>query len=744
MKQEIKHLLIIAGVVLLLFSGIIIHGKNSIIWSPHSDLIGLYSAKAEFMHKSGLLSLLDPSNSGYPFIGNPQSMAFYIPLYPLYLSGNLFFYNIIIFFQISLAGIFMYLLAKDFDTSCEAALLAAITYMFSGIFLSYVESGHISHIVNFTFFPLIFLLIRKIFERGKVIYSIFLGYVIALSYVGGHPQFLFYIIILCCAYIIYKFCICFKSDQLQKFFKKIFIIGLAFIISLVLILPSLMSTFAFSKQVTHGDSENERWDFVSSFSFHPLLTIRFLFPNAFGSRGNYISYGSYEDTNPYVSLFGLFSVVLSIYLLYKKRMKHEKTFFIFSFIVSFLLMFGKYNPFYYLLFKYFPGFDLFRASSRFIVIAIFCSSILSAFIFDFLFRNNKYFSLFRKYLYAVAIFSLIFISIFVIFYLNKEEVGKVVYSLYKSKSLSWGWDLKYTIYRLSSTLLTSLSYYFLALLLFLLYYLVSLLNPNNPKMKHALIFVVFLDLILVSPLPKFKNVSDVYAHNSIEQFLLNDNETGLFRVFVLKKPIQKGEKYLPVREFIAYKNDIYLVKGRDTLVVWTYEKYIKKINSLNIENNTNKLKNLNVKYVITDRNISSPKFKLVFRVNDSFFSMNDTLMYKYNDWSNRYRLIDNGGEVILNSYSNSERILNVNTKNPDVLFISETYLPNWKAKIDDVPAKIELCEDTFMCIKIGKGYHKIELKYEDPFLKPGLIISVTTFFITFFILLLYLGWAVIN
>src|SRR3989344_4616331 len=173
MDKKAKHFLFMFIFVLLLFSGMFVKGPDSIIWSANSDLISLTSAKAELIHRLGTIPLFDPyTNSGYPFAASPQAMEFYIPMYPLYFSGNLFLYNIVMFLQILLAGVFMYLLAKDFKASDEAAFLSSIIYMFSGYFLSAVEAGHITPIVTFTFLPLIFFLARRVFETSSAVYCI--------------------------------------------------------------------------------------------------------------------------------------------------------------------------------------------------------------------------------------------------------------------------------------------------------------------------------------------------------------------------------------------------------------------------------------------------------------------------------------------------------------------------------------------------------------------------------------------
>lgn len=164
-------------------------------------------------------------------------------------------------------------------------------------------------------------------------------------------------------------------------------------------------------------TEDEKWEFSTSWSFHPKEIIDSI---AFGYHGT----ASGDEEKPYwgekpfsgnseaIGFFVLLFAALAAVALWKKEKKVR--FFIVSGLVALILSFGKYfpgTPFYYLWFKL-PMMDQFRVPAKFLAVSAFSASVLSAYginvLSDWIENNDsKSLSLTSKILGGAAALSII-------------------------------------------------------------------------------------------------------------------------------------------------------------------------------------------------------------------------------------------------------------------------------------------------------------------------------------------------
>lgn len=81
---------------------------------------------------------------------------------------------------------------------------------------------------------------------------------------------------------------------------------------------------------------------------------------------------------------------------------------------------------------------------------------------------------------------------------------------------------------------------------------------------------------------------------------------------------------------------------------------------------------------------------------------------------------------------------NVTCHNDQVLFISTPYSIGWSAYIDGKKTNILKANGMYIGIPLEKGEHNVELKYETPYLKLGVFISILTFGTILIYVLLYI------
>ena len=88
--------------------------------------------------------------------------------------------------------------------------------------------------------------------------------------------------------------------------------------------------------------------------------------------------------------------------------------------------------------------------------------------------------------------------------------------------------------------------------------------------------------------------------------------------------------------------------------------------------------------------------------------------------------IDTSDEKLTMDYKNEDVTIHTKTAGNRLLFMSDTWYPDWKATIDGKPATIYRADYAFRAIAIPAGQHELQLTYSDPQYVAGRTISLTT------------------
>ena len=162
------------------------------LWNDFIEQNFPYRLFAAVSLKQGVLPFWTPYVfSGMPFFADVQAAV----LYPLNLVLTLFAsrewlspiiveYQVI--FHIFLAGLFMYLLGREFKCNRTGSLLSAITFMFCGFFTAHIF--HVNLIHTAAWFPLIILLLTRALQRPSLPYAALTAVVLCVAFLSGYPQ----------------------------------------------------------------------------------------------------------------------------------------------------------------------------------------------------------------------------------------------------------------------------------------------------------------------------------------------------------------------------------------------------------------------------------------------------------------------------------------------------------------------------------------------------------------------------
>ena len=269
----------------------------------------------------------DYSFSGTPLLANFQSGVFY----PL----NLFFFLIsdfkiawsgLILLQMILGGFFMYLFLRNLSLKPLFSVFGAITWIFSGFWIAWLEWGNILHTA--LWLPLITFTIDKIYNnynryKNYIYYFVFL-FSLLCSFFAGHLQTFFYLWVFAAIYWFYRR----LSIKLFLALNSIFLI-----LSSAQWYPTLQFILQSGRgmDVSNALTRND-W-------FLPWQhLIQFIAPDFFGNPAtlNYWGVWNYGEMIGYVGIAGLILAIYAIITLFKNN--REIKFFTICLAFTFLFL----------------------------------------------------------------------------------------------------------------------------------------------------------------------------------------------------------------------------------------------------------------------------------------------------------------------------------------------------------------------------------------------------------------------
>lgn len=295
-------------------------------------------------------------------------------------------------------------------------------------------------------------------------------------------------------------------------------------------------------------------------------------------------------------------------------------------------------------------------------------------------------------------------------------------------------------------------------------YSISFFKKRN-LWKIIIIILLFLEFFILGVKKNSAsliNIEKLILNNkNYIQFLQKDKD--IFRI------VENNKEYF-ANASIIYKMES--IKGYALLVSQRYAKFISAINKtslksidINFSNNTitnfssHLLPLLNIKYVITDKQIEDKNWLLVFQSKTTkiyknkiflprFFLVNQAKIINSNqvlkemqkesfDYRKCVILEENFKTKILKNYENCGMIKNIKYKSgkinleveikyPCFLIIGENNFPGWQVLVDEKKQKLFKANYIMQAVFLDKGYHQIKIIYNPISFKIGAFISIIT------------------
>jgi hypothetical protein len=355
-------------------SGLIVDGRRpSIDFANHGDPrpVGndltflflphhLYVAKviAEFGH----LPSWDSSGfGGRPMIGNPQSGLFYPPVWIAWSSSNPGTLGWLTVGHLLWGGLGIFFLARGQGLSQWPATVAAGTYQASPYLLAQTFEGHYPHVWAACWFPWAFWALAK-YRSGKVSGLLVLPPILALTYLTGHPQEWF-LLILALSFWVAADCLVRFARRRSGLRAAVMAIQWTAVLGAGLGLAAieLVPVRAALPWVVKSVRQESGSAFPRNHKLHLLNGLQLVSPSALGGPIDYFGDDNYWES---VLSFGVVPIILSAVALASSPDRCRIRGWTILVLLSVWFAGGRQLGFYQVLYRSLPGLSFFRVPAR--------------------------------------------------------------------------------------------------------------------------------------------------------------------------------------------------------------------------------------------------------------------------------------------------------------------------------------------------------------------------------------------
>lgn len=284
----------------------------------------------------GQIPFWNPHNfSGNPLMANFQSAVFYPFNALFFIMPFLSAWSALIFLGPFLAGLFTFLFLRELKLSKTASFFGGVVFAFSSYMTVWLEYGNISH--TYLWLPLALYCTERLLKNFTKKNLLFLILTLWASILGGYIQGFFYILVTLSVYFLSKI-----SGNKNITLKKIIIYFSALLAPILLSLFQVLQTIQILQLSSRGNYSLDKIERM----LNPIwYTITVIIPDFFGNPGvrNYWYDGTYIEQ---VSYFGVIPFILALAALVRfKKYKEVKIFgslFIILFLIATDLVVTKY------------------------------------------------------------------------------------------------------------------------------------------------------------------------------------------------------------------------------------------------------------------------------------------------------------------------------------------------------------------------------------------------------------------
>lgn len=662
--------------------------------------------------KSGHLPLWNP----YMFTGTPLLADFQVAVF----SPTIFLYFMLpkvwawtgqVMLQPIFAGIFMYLLLRNFGLKKVESVFSGIFYAFAGFNMIWME-WNTSTLVA-AFIPLTILLMDKFIKTNELHWGALLSIGIGLQMLAGYPQLVVYTIAALIIFVFFRW----KYLTPSKLLLVLLFIFAGFLVSSIVTIPGI--EFILNSQRKYEVLEKE----LIYLPWRNLVT--FLAPDYLGNPAtkNYFGIGNYTLNAGYS---GIIVLTLSIVGVLGNWMKKEIKYFVLLFVMALLLALP--TPVASAIFNsHIPAISA-SSMTRILVLANLSISALAGFGIASLFGKER-----------IKNIGFIFVPLGL-------TVCILAITLFKRI------NLEITLRNLVLPISLSTA-------------AVLLILPRKKFLVFILCIVAVLELFRYGwKYTPFSSPGLVFPETPVLNYFKDEKEP--FRV--------SGGDVIPMNMLVPYgietvsgydavfpiwwaRLNSTISSGNPTPANLSYYSVFEQYGNHWFDLLNNKYLFVNVQEHLISQIEKNSKFKKVFQdksvaifrnnnVLPRAFFVSNWVMKSGNDALTALAapnfpvvkeiVIENpvnfNKSDIVNSsvsyefYSPEKSIIDVKTDHDGFLFVSDAWYPGWLAKVDGLEEPVYRANYAFRAVAVSEGVHRVEFIYSPDSLRTGELVSMVT------------------
>jgi len=725
--------------------------------------------------KKGQLGFWNPYIfMGFPLLAEPEVG----PLYPLNLLFALpipHYYALTLFIVIhySLAGVFTCLLARSLGISRAGSFISGLVFAFGGFLMA--QLTNISILTGSVWLPLILCLFSLAIRRRSYALAVGAGIVLALQILPSHPQITLYILIVLGFYYLYSL-LTLPQAQIGPILALSFILLTTVAVGMGLAAIQLIPAWQLKELSVL--SESGTYDFVTAYSLSPFRMLSFLFPNFLGNLvTGYKGEPYFEEHHGYVGIFPLILAALA----WGRRRNREARFFGLLALVSILLAVGNTTPLYHLL-AHVPVYNYFRIPARWLYTLTLSLGILAGFGLDYLMAQRQARSM-RILSQGLLILSLLFtLTLPLLFFYKKQAMAATDFILehvYAGTAIYAVRALIRYLPRFPDAPQTNLlAQLFSPILNPILFFLVmfntsalSLFSLVRTKISPRWFQVIAAGLIafdlFMTGGTTINPVQDASYFDKRPSTAFLERNLGLARIY---SPDREGAAPQILRGYFAMIYHIPEIGSWpwvvSSLPLRRYGEFMEALRQ-----NTRLLNLAGVKYILTAReepeewwhnNLRQvyceeglhiyenldvmPRAFLVhqagvppsdeailaclvdhdFDLSSSILLEDETALARLESMLQEAPPAGGKDEVKIVEYEANRVVIEVTATQAGFLFLSDTYYPGWRARVDGREETVYRADYLFRAVLVPPGQHVVEFIFEPIAFKIGLAVALIT------------------
>ena len=693
--------------------------------------------------------------------GMPSANVLFASFYPLnylfiFFSTNVGI-NLSLAFHTFLAGAFLYLYMRGIGLKIFASIFSAITFMFSGYFISRViYCGHDIKMSTVAWIPLVFYFFDKGIRTGKWHYFVFSGIAMGVEALVSHMQIVFYTGLGLIIYSIFGLYWMKKDGHSIGLSNSLYrCLSVMAVVIFMTSAAQLIQMYEFTNLSSRGGGTS--YEFATSWSLPPEEILTYILPTLKGLKlSGY--YGRMPMSQATIYL-GIFPLIMALVAVLYNRNKYVYLFLAICAFSMFIAL-GRHNPLYRFVYDYVPPFNLFRVPQMILVLFSFAMAGLAGIGSEYIFeRQNKEIGQnLRKILYFLVVTSSVTFIAVVSFYLLRSTAPEN-FKTFLSKAGQLASEK--VIYERYMAIILDGTLFFIFIFFSTGIIFLKLKNKVDVRiLKVAFIIVLLVDLWHID----YKFMETIPLNN------LTTKKSGV--VDFLNKDKDRF-RVLPGADIASYPANKWTYFGIESLTGYhptplgSYSEYLDK---LRVNNNLPDL--MNAKYLILSSALPAnllnnersgfSKYELVYdqevkvyknkkalpraffvnkfkviedknrllsAIADNRTSLRDVVFFDEDPAVDMSRKGEAKADVNILSYSSNRMALEVDNSSPGFLVLSELYYPGWKVFVDNEEVEVKRANYLLRSVFIDAGRHKVKMFFDPLSLKIGLVMTFAALFL---------------